>query len=118
MGMEIKEEKPMCKLLKKLQKLVSIISVIFYFLYFFADSFSEKGLKVKFQLVMPRLTCSRNIAKFFRYYPDVTNAKIIDTIFTEQSMNFSIKVESIMYRFQIERLPTRIDHEKVDFTVS
>ncbi len=67
---------------------------------------------------MPGLECSRDISKMFARYPDATNAKIIDKIFTEQSINYSIKVQSTMFRFQIQRLPTKIKPEKTKMTVS
>ncbi len=81
------------------------------------DSFSESGNKVVFSLVMPGLECSRDISKMLKKYPDATNAKILDNVFTELSMNYSIKVQSTMYRFRIERLPTKIKPDKTKITV-
>jgi len=66
---------------------------------------------------MPGLECSRDISKMLKKYPDATNAKILDNVFTELSMNYSIKVQSTMYRFRIERLPTKIKPDKTKITV-
>ncbi len=50
-------------------------------------------------------------------YPEQTNAKVLDKNFTEQSINYSIKVQSTMFRFQIERLPSPIKADKVKIEV-
>lgn len=51
-------------------------------------------------------------------YPEQTNSKVLDQIYTEQSLNYSIKVQSTMFRFQIERLPSPILADKVKVEVS
>ena len=80
-------------------------------------SFKEDGLKVTFKLVIPGLECSRHLTKFFAKYPDVTNAKVLDNIITNDSLNYSIKCQSTMFRFQIERLPTPIKTDLVQIEV-
>ena len=75
-------------------------------------------MEAKFDLVMPGLRCSRAFTKLFKLYPEKTNAKVIDEIFTDTSMNYSIKVQSTMFRFQIERLPSSILPEKTRVIVN
>jgi hypothetical protein len=57
------------------------------------------------------------VRKWFKLYPVQTNAKVLDQQFSQQSINYSIKVQSTMFRFRIEKLPSPIKVDKIKIEV-
>ncbi len=91
-------------------------------------SFSEDGLNVKFELIIPGLRCPRKITHALSKYPE--NALVLNEIFTQSSLNYGVefnpaggsygpeaKDKNQVYRFKIERLPSPIKPEKAKVKV-
>ncbi|RNA32447.1 hypothetical protein BpHYR1_004455 [Brachionus plicatilis] len=75
-------------------------------------SFEEENDTVLFVLVIDELDVQRKIGKLFKKVP--VNITIRDKEISQQSFNLAIKINDSrkVYRFQIKRLPTKINVEK------
>ncbi|CAF0776684.1 unnamed protein product [Brachionus calyciflorus] len=75
-------------------------------------SFEEKNDNAVFILVIDGLKVHRTMSSMFKKQP--SNAMVQNQIITEQAINFSIQMNDSkkLYRFQIKRLPTRINPDK------
>ena len=74
-------------------------------------------MKVKFELVIPSLQCSRKITKFFKKYPKSSSARISDIEYGESVINYAIRCQGKVHRFRIKRLPSAIRPEMTKFEV-